>query len=167
MRAERDAISAALLDELWDGRSFRARGALSGRPSTTTSLLCSVPVVLGERLAPDVAGALESSIAAFVTEHGPATELLDSPEYDDDGYWRGPVWAPSTLLVEDGLRRAGRSGLADQVSAGFRRACERSGFAENFDARTGAGLRDRAYTWTASAYLVLAADSVRRSSGSG
>jgi hypothetical protein len=34
--------------------------------------------------------------------------------------------------------------------------CETSGFAENFDALTGAGLRDRAYTWTASVYLLLA-----------
>ncbi|WP_188196411.1 hypothetical protein [Nonomuraea sp. SYSU D8015] len=30
------------------------------------------------------------------------------------------------------------------------------GFAENFDARTGEGLGDRAYTWTASAHLILA-----------
>jgi hypothetical protein len=35
--------------------------------------------------------------------------------------------------------------------------CEKSGFAENFDAETGTGLRDRAYTWTASSYLIFAA----------
>ena len=35
-------------------------------------------------------------------------------------------------------------------------------FAENFDALTGVGLRDRAYTWTASAYLMLAAAYLRR-----
>ena len=33
-----------------------------------------------------------------------------------------------------------------------------SGFAENFDALTGKGLRDLAYTWTASVALVLARD---------
>ena len=43
------------------------------------------------------------------------------------------------------------------ISDRFRALCEKSGFAENFDAQTGAGLRDRAYTWTASAYLILAA----------
>ena len=31
-----------------------------------------------------------------------------------------------------------------------------SGFAENFDAVSGEGLRDRAYTWTASAFLAMA-----------
>ncbi len=57
------------------------------------------------------------------------------------------------MLVEDGLRRGGDTELADQVSAHFRTVCEKSGFAENFD---------RAYTWTASAYLLLAADAEAR-----
>ncbi len=92
-----------------------------------------------------------------------ATEPPTSPHYHPDGYWRGPIWAPSTVLIESGLRRAGQNDLADEVSASFRRLCETHGFAENFDALTGEGLRDRAYTWTASAYLRLAAEWVRRS----
>jgi hypothetical protein len=60
------------------------------------------------------------------------------------------------------LRRGGFPHLAGEISGRFRALCERSGFAENFDALTGAGLRDRAYTWTASAYLVLAAAHERR-----
>jgi hypothetical protein len=40
--------------------------------------------------------------------------------------------------------------------------CERSGFAENFDALTGDGLRDRAYTWTASCYLTFAREAEER-----
>jgi hypothetical protein len=66
------------------------------------------------------------------------------------------------VLIEDGLRRAGYGALADDVSLRFRRVCERSGFAENFDALSGEGLRDRAYTWTASAYLLLAAQHLER-----
>jgi hypothetical protein len=60
------------------------------------------------------------------------------------------------MLVVDGLRRAGHEELARRISDRFRALCEASGFAENFDALTGAGLRDRAYTWTASVYLLLA-----------
>ncbi len=59
------------------------------------------------------------------------------------------------MLIEDGLRRAGHAGLADEVSRRFRLLCEASGVAENFDATTGAGQRDRAYSWTASSYLIL------------
>ena len=38
------------------------------------------------------------------TDWGLATEALSSERYRSDGYWRGPIWAPATVLVEDGLR---------------------------------------------------------------
>ena len=104
---------------------------------------------------------LARGIEPFVTANGPATQLTDSDEYEDDGYWRGPIWAPSTVLIEDGLRRSGHLEAAETISRRFRLLCERSGFAENFDAISGEGLRDRAYTWTASAYLLLARRAAR------
>jgi glycogen debranching enzyme len=151
-----DATQAALLDELWTGDRFVARSADSGATWTSSSLLDLMPVVLGEHLPESVGDALAERIEAHLTAYGLATELPTSPHYLDDGYWRGPIWAPSTVLIEDGLRRAGHERLADEISARFRALCETSGFAENFDALTGAGLRDRAYTWTASSYLLLA-----------
>ncbi|MGV9383668.1 amylo-alpha-1,6-glucosidase [Nonomuraea sp. NPDC003707] len=157
-----DRMRDALLAELWDGEKFVARGALSGRTWSSSSLLDLMPIVLGEELPHPVRAALAARIERHLTAFGPATELPGSPRYLDDGYWRGPIWAPSTVLIEDGLRRAGYPDLADEISARFRALCEASGFAENFDARTGEGLRDRAYTWTASAYLHLAAAHERR-----
>ncbi|NUR88414.1 MAG: glycogen debranching protein [Nonomuraea sp.] len=157
-----DRMRDALLAELWAGDRFVARGVRSGATWSTSSLLDLMPIVLGDELPEAVHTALAERIASHLTAFGPATELPSSPHYQDDGYWRGPIWAPSTVLIEDGLRRAGHTALADEVSARFRRLCERSGFAENFDARTGEGLRDRAYTWTASAYLILAAAHERR-----
>ncbi len=68
------------------------------------------------------------------------------------------------MLIESGLRSSGAVAEADEISAKFRNLCENNGFAENFDALTGEGLRDRAYTWTASAYLYLAAAWTRRDS---
>ena len=146
-----------LIEHLWTGQRFRVRGVLSGDTWTSSSLLDLMPIVLGAELDPAIGDVLAERIAAHLTPYGLATELPTSPHYAADGYWRGPVWAPSTVLIEDGLRRAGHSDLADDISDRFRALCEKSGFAENFDALTGAGLRDRAYTWTASAYLVLAA----------
>jgi glycogen debranching enzyme len=159
-----DLVVRALLDQLWTGTDFIAVGALSGRPSTATSLLNLLPLVLGDRLPHDVRSVMADRLQDHLTTHGLATEPVSSPRYEADGYWRGPIWAPSTAIVEDGLRRSGFGALADVVSARFRGLCESSGFAENFDAGTGAGLRDRAYTWTAAVYLLFAAAHVRRTS---
>lgn len=154
--AERaDAMLSALLEELWDGSRFVSRGVVSGELRATASLLDLMPVVLGEHLPREIFDRLCAGVAEHLTSVGPATELPSSPHYEADGYWRGPVWAPATVLIEDGLRRGGAVELADEVSARFRATCEKSGFAENFDALTGQGLRDRAYTWTAGAYLLL------------
>ncbi|WP_316741527.1 MGH1-like glycoside hydrolase domain-containing protein [Streptomyces sp. MK7] len=155
-------LRAALLDQLWTGEKFVARGAGTGNTWSSAGLLDLMPIVLGAHLPGDVSSALADRIKAHLTPYGLATELPTSPHYDADGYWRGPIWAPATVLVEDGLRRAGHHRLADDIGARFRSLCETHGFAENFDALTGTGLRDRAYTWTASSYLLLAEAHIRR-----
>ncbi|WP_371641912.1 amylo-alpha-1,6-glucosidase [Streptomyces mirabilis] len=151
-----EATQTAMLDELWTGEKFLARGADSGDTWSSSSLLELMPIVLGEHLPENLGKALAVRIEAHLTPYGLASELPTSPHYRPDGYWRGPIWAPATVLIEDGLRRAGHHRLADEISARFRGLCETHGFAENFDALTGTGLRDRAYTWTASSYLLLA-----------
>ncbi|WIX89825.1 trehalase family glycosidase [Amycolatopsis sp. DG1A-15b] len=160
--AEAESMLASLLGELWDGTKFVSRSAATGAVQSGASLLELMPIVLGEHLPPDVRDKVVAGLEAHLTGVGLATEQPASAYYEPDGYWRGPVWAPVTVLIEDGLRRAGATELADRVSARFRAVCEKSGFAENFDALTGDGLRDRAYTWTAAAYLVLAGDAEDR-----
>lgn len=157
-----DRLQQALFDQLWDGRRFTARNPVTEVLSSAQSLLNLMPITLGEHLPAVAARSIVAGLGDHLTEWGLATEAPSSSHYRADGYWRGPIWAPSTVLVEDGLRRGGFSLLADQVSHRFRRLCEKSGFAENFDAVTGDGLRDRAYTWTASAYLILAGDAAAR-----
>lgn len=71
-------------------------------------------------------------------------------------YWRGPAWAPTTYLIVEGLRSCGENAMANDLARRFCRACAKGGMAENFDAKTGTGLRDRAYSWTASVFLLLA-----------
>ncbi|MFF6918435.1 trehalase family glycosidase [Streptomyces sp. NPDC012466] len=157
-----EETQAAMLEQLWSGDRFVARGVGTGDTWSSASLLDLMPIVLGEHLPGHVSGALADHIKAHLTPYGLATELPASPHYLDDGYWRGPIWAPATVLIEDGLRRAGHHRLADDISTRFRALCENHGFAENFDALTGTGLRDRAYTWTAGSYLLLAEAHVRR-----
>ncbi|MEV8527310.1 trehalase family glycosidase [Streptomyces sp. NPDC052000] len=154
--ATAEETQTALLDQLWTGDRFLARSVATGDTWSSASLLDLMPIVLGEHLPAELGSTLADRIKAHLTPYGLATELTTSSHYLSDGYWRGPIWAPATVLVEDGLRRAGHHRLADDISAHFRALCETHGFAENFDALTGTGLRDRAYTWTASSYLLLA-----------
>jgi len=149
-------IVESLIRELWRGDHFIARRQHDGFEVHCDSLIPLMPIVLGERLPAEVRAALIRQIPEFLTGHGLATEKPASKHYSADGYWRGPIWAPSTMLIVDGLRRCGERVLADEIARRFCAMCARSGFAENFDALTGEGLRDTGYTWTSSVFLLLA-----------
>ena len=62
------------------------------------------------------------------------------------------------MLIVDGLMRCGKKDLVIETVRQFADMVNASGFAENFDAMTGQGLRDRAYTWTASVFLTMTAE---------
>lgn len=131
---------------------------LDNKPVYSDSLLLYVPIILGEKLPEEIRQNYIRVLKGdkFVTAHGFATESPSSEYYESDGYWRGPIWAPSTFIILDGLYSCGE---ADFVKEMVRKYCDmmcKSGCAENFDAITGEGLRDRAYTWTASVMFVLA-----------
>jgi len=99
----------------------------------------------------------------FRTAHGFATEAIHSPVYTPDGYWRGPIWAPSSVLIADGLDSMGQKQLAHDLRVDFCNMAQKSGMSENYDAQTGAALRDPAYTWTSSVYLLFAHELWRES----
>ncbi|MBS0573097.1 MAG: glycoside hydrolase family 37 [Proteobacteria bacterium] len=161
-QATGDRLCALLIDRLWDGATFGTR--LQSDPArlrTGDSLIQFMPLLIGARLPRDIAATLIARLKAghWLTEWGPATESPQSPLYEADGYWRGPIWAPTTLLLWDGLCRQGETALAADLARRFLRLCETSGMAENFDALAGTGLRDRAFAWTSAAWLWLAAAS--------
>ena len=132
----------------------------TGRIVENESLLPYEILVLGKRLPEQIRQKAIGIVRSerFFTSHGFATESPSSPFYRDDGYWRGPIWAPSTMLMIDGLEKCGEAALAREAARRFVDMTAASGFAENFDALSGKGLRDLAYTWTASVALVLARD---------
>ncbi|MGL4609274.1 MAG: amylo-alpha-1,6-glucosidase, partial [Trueperaceae bacterium] len=153
---EADVLLASLISELWTGERFVAKLARTQETVANDSLLYCLPILLGKRLPETIQEALCKTVMTFLTPHGLATELPSSPNYQSDGYWRGPIWAPSTHLVVRGLEACGYHELARDISVRFCDMCKQYGFAENFDALTGQGLRDVAYTWTSSVFLLLA-----------
>ncbi|MEZ5420517.1 MAG: trehalase family glycosidase [Vicinamibacterales bacterium] len=146
-----------LLRRFWDGRHFLVRPLGGAVVSEPTSLLNLMPLVLGAQLPPPVFARLADDLEQhFLTRFGPATERPDSPHYEPDGYWRGPIWAPATYLLVDGLRRGGRLDLAREIA---RRFCDMvtgaGGHYENYDALTGRGLRTKGFAWTAAVRVLL------------
>jgi glycogen debranching enzyme len=154
--AQSQELVTALMRELWREDHFIARRALDGHEVHCDSLITCMPLLLGKRLPEHVRNALIKRLQRHLTEWGLATEPPDSPHYDSDGYWRGPIWAPSTMLLVDALARCEQTEMARDISRRFCRLCAKSDFAENFDALSGEARRDTAYTWTASVFLVLA-----------
>jgi len=152
-----DGLLERMLARLWRGDRFvspRAGDWVIAERSD--SVFNCLSLVLGQRLPLPVRRQLVMNLQRYLTPYGPATEHIRSPLYEDDGYWRGPIWAPSTLLLVDGLRACGETALAAGVARRFCDLAKQSGFAENYNARTGEPLRDRAYTWTSSVFLILA-----------
>jgi glycogen debranching enzyme len=152
-----------LSDLLTQGvRNNRFHSPLDGKIDApeTQSLLNYIPIVLGRRIPKNIRKALVSDLGPggpFLTEWGLATESPSSTKYESDGYWRGPIWAPSTYLIFDGLVAAGEKELATLIAQRFCTLCSQdAGFWENYDALTGKGLRCPGYTWTASVFLLLA-----------
>ena len=159
-----EGLLQRLIEHSWDGERFvvyqSGTHAVSPRGD---SLYPYLPLALGRLLPKEIfdkmAGDLKQP-GRFLTEHGLATESVASPCYESDGYWRGPIWAPPTLLIAMGLRDGGEEAFARELARRFCDMCAESGFSENFDALTGEALRDPAYTWTAAVFIVLSLDYV-------
>jgi glycogen debranching enzyme len=144
-----------------DGKEFFAVKNGETEPIKSDSLITCLPILLGRRLPENLQKGLVAKVRTFLTGYGLATEKPDSPLYDPDGYWRGPIWAPPPLIIVDGLLDLGEKELATEIAVKFCGMCKKSGMAENFDALTGEGLRDLSYTWTAAVFLILA-DQINR-----
>jgi glycogen debranching enzyme len=147
-----------MLQKFWNGHRFVAFRVITGKPIRSDSLLLDMPVILGRRLPPSVRTQLVDDITKRLknSPFGLPSEPTTSPFYRADGYWRGPIWAPATMIIVNGLDDMGHHALANSLRKNFCLMTQKSGMSENFDATTGKGLRDPAYTWTASIYLIFA-----------
>lgn len=153
-----DRLLNDTITAFWRGDHFVARQAHSHTDIEAECLLLYLPILLGKRLPPEIRAHLVAGLrqdGAFFTENGLATERVSSADYEKDGYWRGPIWAPSTMIVVAGLLEIGEVEFAREISRRFCHMAARYGMAENYDPLTGMGLRDRAYSWTSSVFLML------------
>jgi hypothetical protein len=154
-----DTLLKQMLARFWKDDHFVAIRTQDDSVVESESLLLYMPIILGNKLPAEVQRKLVEGLTRpgrFRTPHGFATEALYSPIYTPDGYWRGPIWAPPSMLIAEGLDSMGQKNTAHDLRVDFCNMAQRSGMSENYDAQTGAALRDPAYTWTSSVYLLFA-----------
>lgn len=145
-----------LLKYQFEGNKPVARDRNTGEIIECNSLLPYTCIILADRLPKEKADYIVDALKnEFLAPGGIATEKTDSELYQSDGYWRGPIWAPTTMMVLDGLWQLGEHEFVKDVTLRFAKMVQKSGFPENFDSITGDGNRDRAFSWTASTFMVI------------
>lgn len=155
-----EVLLQLMMERLWSEErgQFVALKADSQTIAPGDSLINFMPLVLAKRLPQSMLERMVDGLIQpwrFLTDWGLATESVSSPYYNGEGYWRGPIWAPSTLLIWDGLHEAGFKAQANAIHQRFLALCAKAGFAENFHATEGRSLRDPTYTWTSSSFLYM------------
>lgn len=157
MRAE--GLLKKIISSYWHSDHFVGLRSFDHSVVESDSLLLYLPILLGKQLPESIRMKLIADLkqsGQFLTSNGLATERQSSPYYESDGYWRGPIWAPSTLMIVEGLESSGEREFARELKLRYCRMALKSGFSENYDAVSGQGLRDPAYTWSASVFLIFA-----------
>lgn len=156
-----------MLRYMYDGKQFLCLDS-NEEPFETASLIKMMPIMLADNLPSDVFESLAQEISKenhFLTEGSLATESVTSRYYDKrkgesnkpNAYWRGPVWAPPTYCIFDGLLNAGYNKLAQKIANRYISLIESDsrGIYENYDAIQKTGYDDSGYLWTTAVYLIF------------
>ena len=146
-----------------DGR-FEAVKLPEGETVPSESLILYLPLILGDRLPEKLRERMLHDLFrdnGLAAEWGLASEPLNSPLFEEDGYWRGAIWPPTALIMTEALKRCHRTDEALHYAERFCEMCAENGFYENYSAVDGHGLRDHGFTWTASVFLILLRDHSR------
>lgn len=150
---------AAGVEQFWDGKNLFARRADNGKAVYSQSLLLMRTAVLGKRLPAEIREyIIERLETKFLGNAGLASEAPGSEKFDPEGYWRGAVWPADQIIYGIVLRDMGADGLADKVLDRFLAAARENGYFENYDVRSGRGLRCPNYIWGAAANFIFADD---------
>lgn len=115
---------------------------------------------------PLYAGTVSASRAKDIVKHLAQNQILganlqvptvpiDSKDFKEDRYWEGPVWPMINWFIYQGLKRYGFDKEADQIKDQTLMAIEDGGFAEYFNAFSGAPLGAKNFAPTAGITLSL------------
>lgn len=157
--AEADRLKRAMLEQLFVNGQPIARLADTHERVALWSSMPYMSVTLGDELPEEARRGILARFADpnFLTPYGVASEALDSPEYQLDGYSRGSIWSYGQFLPVTGLIKMGETEVAQKIMRGFLACCRKGGFSECFCSMDGSGQRDRALNWSVCTYIIFTA----------
>ncbi len=163
-RVWREKTAQAINDVLWDEEdgTYYSFDRVAGRLLKDDTVAGFGPLFGGvtppDRMRRLIDGRLENT-REFRPSDGYAvpTTALDSPWFNPENYWLGPVWANTNWLVIQGLVDAGYAGRATALAQQTIELVTRSGFREYFNPLTGQGYGADSFSWTAALAIDLVA----------
>jgi len=151
----------AALDELWDEPSgqYYSRNAVTGARIAVPTIATFIPLWAGiptpERATRLIA--LLRRPESFWPRFPVPSVPLDSPEFREAGYWKGPTWVNTGWLIVEALREYAYAELAEELRQRILDLVTQSGFSEYFSPLTGAGYGADDFSWTAALVVELLA----------
>ncbi len=120
-------LLARMLELMWDGEHFCGIVPYTGERVLSKSLIHYIPLVLGNRLPPDVLDKMAADLCKegdFLTPYGLATERLDSDWFDASirSISRGNIVPPSMLFICSGLLDSRRKDAGQMIAMRYCKA---------------------------------------------
>jgi hypothetical protein len=141
----------AALETLWSDKheQYLCRDRVTGQLIDSASIGGILPVfaAVPRARAEAIARTIESwagQVKYILPSHDPA-----DPRFEPKRYWRAPAWLVMNYMIQDGLRSAGETAMADRIVTSSLELITQSGFAEYYDPTTGEPCGGGRFTWTA------------------
>jgi neutral trehalase len=156
------ASAQAIETALWD----EARGTYFSRDRVTGDLLTDDTIGAFHTLYGGVASReharrlvdehlLNSASYSPRDGHRIPTTAMNSPWFNPENYWLGPVWVNTNWMVMHGLRDYDYVDLADSLRTGTLDLVAAQGYREYFNPLTGEGYGTGNFSWTAALTIDL------------
>jgi Glycosyl hydrolase family 63 C-terminal domain len=149
----------AALEQLWDEQSgqYYSRSAVTGELIKVPTIATFIPLWAGVPSAARAERLIEllRRPASFWPRYPVPSVPLDSPEFREAGYWKGPTWVNTGWLIVEALHQYGHGELAEELRDRILDLVANAGFSEYFSPLTGAGYGADDFSWTAALVIDL------------
>jgi neutral trehalase len=161
--AWRDLTMRAINGTLWDESEgcYFSRDRVAGellRDDTVATFIPLFGQVAPQDRAERLIGRLTNPAKYWPQDGFPVpTTAMDSPWFNRENYWLGPVWINTNWMILHGLAFYGRTDLAENLRQAILSLVAANGYREYHDPYTGQGYGTDSFGWTSALTIDLTA----------